>query len=370
MNEEANCGEGEGSFEPRSILITGGAGFIGSHVLNRVLEAFPDTKVVVMDNLSYCASTKNLDSALKHPNCSFVHGNITSSDLVVYVLEKEEVDCVLHFAAETHVDNSFGNSFRFTETNVMGTHVLLEACKRMNGQILRFIHVSTDEVYGESLGAESFMEESVLEPTNPYAASKAAAEFMAKAYHRSFKVPVIITRGNNVYGPRQYPEKIIPKFIHQMMRNSPLTVHGDGSTRRNMLYVSDVADAFVTILRHAVPGQTINIGGNEELSVLEIASAILDAFGRNKTPGQETWLNFVEDRKFNDTRYNIDKRKLHELGWRQKVDFTTGLSTTLEWYKANQNHWGSIEHALVAHPRVFGEDNSHEPPRPPLTSGR
>mmetsp|Transcript_13674 Transcript_13674/g.26431 ORF Transcript_13674/g.26431 Transcript_13674/m.26431 type:complete len:378 (-) Transcript_13674:90-1223(-) len=351
-------------YVPQSILLTGGAGFIGSHVLRKVLTTFPDTKVVVLDNLSYCASVKNLDEALEHPNCTFVHGSITSSDLVVYVLEKEEVDTVLHFAAETHVDNSFGNSFKFTQTNVMGTHVLLEACKRLNGQIRRFIHVSTDEVYGESLGNESFLEESVLEPTNPYAASKAAAEFMVKAYHRSFKLPVIITRGNNVYGPNQYPEKIVPKFIHQMMRDIPLTVHGDGSTLRNMLFVSDVADAFITIVRFAEPGQTLNIGGSQELSVMDISSAILDSFGRNSEEGRKKWVYFAEDRKFNDTRYNIDNSKLLELGWKPKVDFKTGLQTTLEWYKAHPNHWGSIEHALAAHPRVLGEDGSHEPPLP------
>jgi len=349
-------------FRPKSVLVTGGAGFIGSFVVKRLLhELEEDVQVVVMDNLSYCASMKNLDKeAMRSGRCKFVYGSILSSDLVVYVLEVEEIDCVVHFAAETHVDNSFGNSFNFTNTNVLGTHVLLEACKRVGSQIKRFIHVSTDEVYGSNQGDDKFEEESVLEPTNPYAASKAAAEFLVKAYHHSFKLPVVITRGNNVYGPCQYPEKVVPKFINQMMRNLPLTVHGNGSTRRSMLYITDVADAFVKILKFAAPGETLNIGGNEEKSVLEIAEATLEIFGHLED--KEKYINFVEDRKFNDTRYHISNQKLLELGWTQKVSFDQGLAETAKWYRENVNHWGSIEHALAAHPRFFGDSVTHEPP--------
>ncbi len=348
------------AFTPKSVLVTGGAGFIGSHVVHRLCARYPRSKVVVLDSLNYCASMKNLEGlSERHAGTfKFVHGDIKSADLVTYVMENERTDCILHFAAETHVDNSFGNSFAFTSTNVMGTHVLLEAAKRMGSQIQRFVHVSTDEVYGESRGSDAFFEESVLEPTNPYAASKAAAEFLAKAYHRSFKVPVVITRGNNVYGPNQYPEKLVPKFINQMMRGMPLTVHGDGSTRRNMLYITDVADAFITILEHAQPGSTYNIGGRFEHTVLEIAESVLAHFGLPR----DTHLLFVEDRPFNDTRYHIDHSKLLELGWRQKVDFSTGLRMTLDWYKAHADHWGSIERALAPHPKVFGDYATHEPP--------
>jgi len=354
------------NYVPSNILVTGGAGFIGSHVVRKLLEKYPNAKVVVFDNLSYCASMKNLDSEAANPRVKFVLGSITSSDLVLYVLEKEGIDCIVHCAAETHVDNSFGNSFAFTQTNVFGTHVLLEAAKRMMPQITRFIHVSTDEVYGESTGDDCFKEASVLEPTNPYAASKAAAEFLVKAYHRSFNLPVVITRGNNVYGPNQYPEKLIPKFVHQMMRDLPLTVHGDGSTCRNLLYVTDVADAFLCILEGAHPGEVINIGGEHEHTVLDIGEKILELFGRSEE--KEKYIKFVDDRKFNDTRYNINNAKLLELGWKQRVDFTTGLATTVEWYKNNQMHWGSIEHALTAHPRLHGDWGTHDPPTPGLPS--
>lgn len=319
-------------------------------------------KLVVLDNLSYCASMQNLSDVLELPNFKFIKGDITSSDLVTYVMEVEEIDCVLHFAAETHVDLSFGNSFAFTKTNVLGTHVLLEAAKNRGAALRRFIHVSTDEVYGESKGADHFHEESMLEPSNPYAATKAAAEFLCKAYHRSFNVPVVITRGNNVFGPNQYPEKLIPKFVHQMMRGLPLTIHGDGSTRRNMLFVTDVADAFASVLDFAQPGQTINIGGAHERSVLDIAEAVLAHFGRSGPDHAARYMRFVEDRNYNDTRYNIDNSRLRELGWEQKVGFDEGLRRTVEWYAANALHWGSIEHALAAHPRPFGDYASHEPP--------
>lgn len=194
-----------------------------------------------------CSCIENLDCVKHLPNYKFVKGNICSSDLVNFVLETENIDTIMHFAAQTHVDNSFGNSFQFTQNNIMGTHVLLESAKVLG--IKRFIHVSTDEVYGEQrLDQEAMDEEAVLEPTNPYAATKAGAEFLAKSYHRSFGMPIIITRGNNVYGPHQYPEKLIPKFINQLMRGRPVTLHGTGSNTRNFLYVEDVARAFEIIL--------------------------------------------------------------------------------------------------------------------------
>ncbi len=232
-----------------------------------------------------------------------------------------------------------------------GTHVLLEAAKQLENQLKRFIHVSTDEVYGESKGSQSFSEENVLEPTNPYAATKAAAELLAKAYHRSFDLPVIITRSNNVYGPRQYPEKVIPKFINQAMLGMKLTIHGNGSARRNLVHVSDVSGAFLTILSSGQPGQIINVGGNCELSVLEIATKILNIFGKTTRDN----IEFVDDRPFNDTHYNIDMQKLRSLGWEPKVDFSQGLEDTVKWYKRNPDNWGYIEDVLVAHPSRCGD---------------
>jgi len=202
----------ESAYEPKNILITGGAGFIASHVILLLVKKYPNYKIVNLDILDYCSSLKNLAEIEQFRNYKFVKGSIGSTDLVNYILKKEKIDTIMHFAAQSHVDNSFGNSLVFTQTNVLGTHVLLEASKVAG--IKRFIHVSTDEVYGEIDRADGdASEEKVLEPTNPYAATKAAAEFIVKSYHRSFNLPIIITRGNNVYGPHQYPEKIIPKFI-------------------------------------------------------------------------------------------------------------------------------------------------------------
>jgi dTDP-glucose 4,6-dehydratase len=228
------------SYTPQNILITGGAGFIGSHVVLLLAKKYPQYNIINLDKLDYCSSLVNLSSVSSLPNYKFIKGDICSPDLINYIFKTHDIDTVLHFAAQTHVDNSFGNSFSFTRNNVMGTHVLLEAAKEhwknknknndnSNDNIgtgHRFIHVSTDEVYGEGVrdDAKAMEEEHVLEPTNPYAATKAAAEFVVKSYHRSFQLPIIITRGNNVYGPHQFPEKLIPKFIHQLDRHKKVTV--------------------------------------------------------------------------------------------------------------------------------------------------
>ena len=253
-------------FVPQNILITGGAGFIASHVVIRLVKNYPQYNIVNMDMLSYCSCHENVLSAIgeEAPNYKFVKGDICSSDLVSYVLRTEKIDTILHFAAQTHVDNSFGNSFQFTKHNIMGTHVLLEAAK--NAGIHRFIHVSTDEVYGEGRENEAGMvEAATLEPTNPYAATKAGAEFLVKAYQRSFKLPAIMTRGNNVYGPHQFPEKLIPKFTNQLLRGRAVTLHGDGSNTRNFLFVEDVAEAFDVLLHRGRVGEIYNIGVSNEL---------------------------------------------------------------------------------------------------------
>ena len=327
-------------------------GFIASHVAILLCKKYPQYKVVVYDCLDYCACLANLDELFDLPNFKFVKGDITSPDLVSYVLREEKIDTILHFAAQTHVDNSFGNSFAFTQTNIYGTHVLLESAKIWEG-LKRFVHVSTDEVYGEGENFESdpMSEEHVLEPTNPYAATKAGAEFLVKSYFRSFKLPCLITRGNNVYGPHQFPEKLIPKFTNQLMRGLPLTIHGDGSNTRNFLYVTDVANAFDVILHKGSPGHVYNIGGKNEVPNLEVAKALLKIFGLQEQ--EETFLQFVPDRKFNDLRYTINSSKLHELGWQEEMSWEEGLLTTVEWYKKYTSRYGNIDAALVAHPRML-----------------
>merc|ERR1712070_638303 len=269
-------------------------------------------------------------------------------DIVNYVLKMEEIDTIMHFAAQTHVDNSFGNSFQFTQNNIFGTHVLLESAK-IHG-IKRFIHVSTDEVYGEGGETEDPMqEEHVLEPTNPYAATKAGAEFLVKSYHRSFGMPVIITRGNNVYGPHQFPEKLIPKFINQLQRGRAVTLHGTGKNTRNFLYVEDVARAFEKILFKGTVGSIYNIGGSNEVANIDIARTLIRLMGMEDR--HESLISFVPDRPFNDLRYTIDCAKLAALGWKEEMPFEKGMQATVAWYKDHQHRFGDIEGALIAHPR-------------------
>ena len=256
----------------------------------------------------------------------------------------------MHFAAQTHVDNSFGNSFQFTRNNILGTHVLLEAAKVHD--VVRFVHVSTDEVYGEGESMETapMIEDHVLEPTNPYAATKAAAEFLVKSYHRSFGLPVIITRGNNVYGPHQFPEKLIPKFTNQLARGRAVTLHGTGENTRNFLFVEDVARAFDCILHKAEIGKVYNIGGSNEQSNLAVAKQLIKIMGLEDQ--EASLISFVPDRAFNDLRYTIDNSALEALGWKELMPWEEGLKRTVEWYKTYSVRYANIEQALVAHPRI------------------
>jgi UDP-glucose 4,6-dehydratase len=327
-------------------------GFIASHVAILLCKKYPQYKIVVYDCLDYCACLANLEELFDLPNFKFVKGDITSPDLVSYVLTEEKIDTILHFAAQTHVDNSFGNSFAFTQTNIYGTHVLLESAK-MCDTLKRFVHVSTDEVYGEGedFDTDPMKENHVLEPTNPYAATKAGAEFLVKSYFRSFQLPCLITRGNNVYGPHQFPEKLIPKFTNQLMKGLPLTIHGDGSNTRNFLYVTDVATAFDIIMHKGTPGHVYNIGGKNEVPNIDVARTLLKVF--NKEDEEDKLITFVPDRKFNDLRYTINSSKLHELGWVEKMSWEEGLKTTVEWYIKHTHRYGNIDAALVAHPRML-----------------
>jgi|Transcript_24025 dTDP-glucose 4,6-dehydratase len=334
----------------RHILVTGGAGFIASHVVILLCKKYPQYKILNFDRLDYCSCLANLEEVAKLPNYKFVKGDICSADIVNYVLETEKIDTIMHFAAQTHVDNSFGNSFQFTRNNIMGTHVLLEAAKVHD--VVRFVHVSTDEVYGEGESMETapMIEDHVLEPTNPYAATKAAAEFLVKSYHRSFGLPVIITRGNNVYGPHQFPEKLIPKFTNQLSRGRAVTLHGTGENTRNFLYVEDVARAFDCILHKAAIGKIYNIGGSNEQSNLEVAKQLIKIMGLAEQ--ESSLISFVPDRAFNDLRYTIDNTALAELGWVEQMPWEEGLKRTVEWYKSYSCRYENIEQALVAHPRI------------------
>ena len=382
MNSSSGAGSSPTAEFSKRILVTGGAGFIASHVVMLLVKKYPNYKIVNFDKLDYCSSLKNIESIQDAPNYSFVKGSITTPDLVNYVLRTERIDTIMHFAAQTHVDNSFGNSITFTESNILGTHVLLEAAKE--ARVKLFVHVSTDEVYGHGENGIPSHEGSPLEPTNPYAATKAGAEYIVKAYHRSFGLPVIITRGNNVYGPHQYPEKIIPKFINQLMRGLPLTLHGSGGNTRNYLFVEDVARAFDVILHKGKAGDIFNIGGTNEMSNIDVARTLLRTMGlvgpvpegasaaeikAAEDDASSKNIIFVPDRPFNDLRYPLECAKLAELGWVEQESWATGLAKTVAWYKKYSGNWADVESALVAHPRrgwtgktlVTGRDSAEEP---------
>ncbi|WJZ85494.1 hypothetical protein VitviT2T_005026 [Vitis vinifera] len=347
--QKRRMSSGPAPYVPRNILITGAAGFIASHVTNRLVKNHPDYRIVALDKLDYCSNVKNLGPSRSSSNFKFVKGDIVCADLVNHLLVAEDIDTIMHFAAQTHVDNSFGNSFEFTNNNIYGTHVLLEACK-VTKRIKRFIHVSTDEVYGETdLDTDiGNPEASQLLPTNPYSATKAGAEMLVMAYHRSYGLPTITTRGNNVYGPNQFPEKLIPKFILLAMKGEQLPIHGDGSNVRSYLYCEDVAEAFEVVLHKGVIGHVYNIGTKKERSVLDVAEDICKLFRLDSKQA----INFVHDRPFNDKRYFLDDQKLKKLGWEERTPWEEGLRRTMEWYTKNPGWWGDVSAALHPHPRI------------------
>jgi dTDP-glucose 4,6-dehydratase len=310
----------------KNLLVTGGCGFIGSNFINYMLDTYTDINIVNIDRLDYCADMNNVYHKERY---KLVVTDLNNSVTLKNVLESYNIDSIVHFAAQSHVDNSFGNSIQFTKDNVLGTHTLLECC-RVYGKIKKFVHISTDEVYGEvDNNHQGCNEKSLLNPTNPYAATKAAAEFLVKSYYHSFKLPIVITRGNNVYGPRQFPEKLIPRFITKLLNNEKCPIHGQGKTRRNFIYVGDVSKAVDVILRKGEINEIYNIGSDDEYSVIEVLNKLLKELNIDNKDVSE----FVEDRAFNDFRYCIDSSKLELLGWKKTISFEDGLKETIMWYK-------------------------------------
>jgi dTDP-glucose 4,6-dehydratase len=314
------------------ILVTGGCGFIGSNFINYLLSTQPsqDFKIINVDILNYCASLENINKCyVSESNYKFIKGNINDIDLIKYILIEENITHIIHFAAQSHVDNSFDNSLLYTEDNVRGTHCLLEAVRTTNKNIL-FLHFSTDEVYGESLHTDTMVdakcETSLLSPTNPYAASKAAAEMYVNAYRHSYGLKTIITRCNNVYGPNQYPEKLIPKFIKLLKENKKCTIHGDGSSLRSFIHVDDVCSAVKLILNNGVVGEIYNIGSDEynEISVINVTKMLVSMIKPCCSDYNE-YIKYVEDRPFNDKRYFINCDKLKKIGWKQTISFEKGV---------------------------------------------
>ena len=317
----------------KNILITGGCGFIGSNFINFFYNSNSEYKIINLDAMYYCACETNVEKEVRESDrYKLVKGNLCSYDLVYHIINDYNIEYVIHFAAQSHVQNSFDDSLQYTKDNIVGTHNLLEVCRKY-GKIKRFIHVSTDEVYGESMISDNENkknEESILCPTNPYAATKAGAELIAQSYYHSFNLPIIITRGNNVYGANQYPEKIIPRFIKQLKEDKKVTIQGDGSNIRAFIHVMDVARAFALILEKGEIGEIYNIGSddNEEYSVLEIAKMLIKKI--KKTDEYNEHLEYIEDRTFNDKRYYISNEKIKKLGWTIIENFDEGINGLID----------------------------------------
>lgn len=308
------------------IVITGGAGFIGSHVVEKFAEEYPDTQIIILDKMTYAADIDNIAHVLKRGIRHLQVGDICDYELCMKVTKG--ADLVLHLAAESHVDNSFGNSLRFTTSNTLGTHTLLEACR--HNDVRRIIHVSTDEVYGEI--SQGFHKEGdVLDPTNPYSASKAAGDMIVNSFIHCFKMPIIIVRANNIYGIRQYPEKIIPRFCMQALSGQKFTLHGNGRNCRRFLSARDFADALGILVLNGELHNIYNIGSDEEYTNLDIAKLISSEYN---IPYADN-IVFVNDRPFNDCRYAIDCSKLSKLGWGTKRSLKNDISMMTQWYRQN-----------------------------------
>ncbi|XP_072114846.1 dTDP-D-glucose 4,6-dehydratase-like isoform X2 [Mobula birostris] len=344
-------------FEKR-LLVTGGAGFIASHVIICLLERYPDYLIINLDKLDYCASLKNLKSVSHRKNYKFIKGDICDEHFMKLLFEIERIHIVLHFAAQTHVDKSFWCSSEFKNVNIYGTEILVKAAYQAN--VEKFIHVSTDEVYGGSI-KEEFSETSPRCPTNPYAASKAASECVVMSYWENFKFPVIVTRSSNVYGPHQYPEKVIPKFIALLQRNRKCCIHGTGNQTRHFLYATDVAEAFLTILEKGEPGEVYNVGTNFVLSVFQLAKELVHLIKETVSESElELWIDHVNDRPSNDLGYPMNSKKLHRLGWKPKVPWEEGIRKTIKWYETNFHNWSDAENALAPFPSSVLQDGCQQ----------
>lgn len=320
------------------LLVTGGAGFIGSNFIRFALANYPDWEIVNLDKLTYAGNLANLRDVARHPRYAFVRGDIADRELVARLFQEHRFDAVVNFAAESHVDRSILDATPFIETNVKGVQVLLEAAREFGVQ--RFVQVSTDEVYG-SLGPDDppFTEESPLRPNSPYAASKAAADLLCRAYHKTHGVPVIITRSSNNYGPYQFPEKLIPLMITNALEDRPLPVYGDGRNVRDWLYVEDNCRAIVLVVEKGVPGEVYNIGAGEERENIEVVRAILRLLGK-----PESLITFVQDRPGHDRRYALDTgRTRRQIGWEPSASFAEGLERTVRWYLANRPWWEEVK---------------------------
>jgi dTDP-glucose 4,6-dehydratase len=323
----------ERTINGKTLLVTGGAGFIGSNFIHFILEKYPDCRVINLDKLTYAGNLENLKSLENDPRYGFIHRDIREKDVVEDVFET--VQGVVHFAAETHVDRSIMDAGEFVLTDVYGTFMLLEALKRSDVEF--FVHVSTDEVYG-SIDEGFFSEGDPLNPSSPYAASKAGADRLVFSYFVTYGLPVLIVRPSNNFGPYQYPEKFIPLFVTHALEDKNLPLYGKGTNVRDWLYVLDNCKAIDVVMRRGGLGEVYNIGANHEVKNIEVAEAIVGILGKPKD-----LIKFVEDRLGHDRRYALDCTKLQALGWKPETDFDQALAATVKWYVDNPAWWQKIK---------------------------
>ena len=321
------------------ILVTGGCGFIGSNFIRYLLKTYPEVSIINVDKLTYAGNLENLSDLSHSPRYYFIRGDIAEAPLMEELIRKG-VDAIVNFAAESHVDRSIEDPGAFMKTNIFGTLVLLEAVRKVfPGQKIRFIHISTDEVYGSLSETGAFTEDTPLAPNSPYSASKTAGDMMVRAYHRTYGLPAIITRCSNNFGPYQYPEKLIPLMISNAMEDKELPLYGDGMHVRDWIYVEDHCRALDRVLHDGKEGEVYNIGGRSERSNLFVAQTILNLLGK-----PHSLIRFVTDRLGHDRRYAIDFSKIgRELGWKPSISFEEGIHLTIKWYQSHREWWKKIK---------------------------
>ncbi|MCO7124193.1 dTDP-glucose 4,6-dehydratase [Sporolactobacillus shoreicorticis] len=320
-----------------NLLITGGAGFIGSNFIHYMLTAHPNDQIINLDLLTYAGNLENLCSVSAHQNYHFIHGNICNKSLIEKIIDQFHIDSIINFAAESHVDRSIDQPGLFVKTNVLGTQILLDAAKKH--QFRKYIQISTDEVYGSLDSDGSFTEKSPLAPNSPYAASKASADLLTRAYFKTFGLNINITRCSNNYGPYQFPEKLIPLIITNAIEDQVLPVYGDGAHVRDWIYVSDHCVAIDQVLHHGKPGEIYNIGADHELHNIDLVKHILDQLHK---PYDK--IKYVSDRPGHDRRYAINTSKIRsDLNWQPQYDFEKGINQTIQWYLKHKTWWKKIK---------------------------